>query len=201
MSETAVQLLMTRSAGETNSREWALTIEKAAAGDVSAFEQIMLRTERSVLVTARRLLGNPADAEEAAQDVFIRVFKYLHRFDRSKPFEPWLYRLTVNACNDIASRRARPGEDLRLEDHELMTVEPTPHDTFSADEQRRLMQCAVASLPQKQRAAVVLRDLQGLSTAEVAQALDVSQATVRSHLSSARLRLKRFIEKRLRRKS
>jgi RNA polymerase sigma-70 factor (ECF subfamily) len=201
MSETAVQLMMTRSAGETDSREWVLIIEKAAAGDVSAFEQVMLRTERSVLLMARRLLGNPADAEEAAQEVFIRVFKYLHRFDRSKPFEPWLYRLTVNVCNDIASRRARPGVEVRVEDHEPIASGFTPHETFSADERRLLVQSAVESLPHKQRAAVVLRDLQGLSTAEVAHALDVSEATVRSHLSSARLRLKRFIEKRLRRKS
>ena len=200
MSETAVQLLMTRAAGEPDSREWALTIERAAAGDVSAFEQIMLRSERSVLLTARRLLGNPADAEEAVQEVFIRVFKYLHRFDRSKPFEPWLYRLTVNVCHDIASRRPRPGEEIRVEDHALITGDSTPHDTLSADEQRQLIECAVAALPQKQRAAVVLRDLQGLTTAEVAQALDVSEATVRSHLSAARLRLKRFIENRLRRK-
>ena len=133
--------------------------------------------------------------------MFIRVFKYLHRFDRSKPFEPWLYRLTVNVCNDIGVRRARPGEEIRVEDHEPIAAEATPLDALRADEQRRLLQSAVASLPQKQRAAVVLRDLQGLSTAEVAQALDVSEATVRSHLSSARLRLKRFIEKRLGRKS
>ena len=73
MSETAVQLLMTDAPIEGESREWAIVLERAATGDVSAFEQVMLRTERSVMMTSRRMLGNPADAEEATQEVFLRV--------------------------------------------------------------------------------------------------------------------------------
>src|SRR5262245_7379745 len=109
MNESAIGVTLMAAPFERDSREWSIVLERAAAGDVSAFEQLMLRTERSVMLTARRFLGNPADAEEATQEVFLRVFKYLRRFDRSKPFEPWLYRLTINVCNDIASRRARPG--------------------------------------------------------------------------------------------
>src|SRR5258705_13658707 len=116
MSEIAVQFRMTKTPFDRESREWAIILERAATGDVSAFEQVMLRTERSVMLTARRMLGNPADAEEAVQEVFLRVYKYLHRFDRTKPFEPWLYRLTVNACNDIASRRPRPGKEVEATD-------------------------------------------------------------------------------------
>src|SRR5262245_51021929 len=110
MSENAVQLLMTDATPDHESREWTNLLERAATGDIAAFEQVMLRTERSVMLTARRMLGNPADAEEATQEVFLRVYKYLHRFDRTKSFEPWLYRLTVNVCNDIAARRPRAGE-------------------------------------------------------------------------------------------
>jgi RNA polymerase sigma-70 factor (ECF subfamily) len=186
---------MTDAGEDRQSREWTLLLERAATGDVSAFEQVMLRTERSVMMTARRMLGNPADAEEAAQEVFLRVYKYLHRFDRTKPFEPWLYRLTINVCNDIASRRPRPGEEIPSEEHEPAAESLDPLDSLHADEQRRLVQAALSSLPEKQRAAVVLRDLQGLSTSEVADSLKISEATVRSHLSAARLRLKRFIEK------
>jgi len=188
---------MTDAGVDRQSREWTLLLEQAATGDVSAFEQVMFRTERSVMMTARRMLGNPADAEEAAQEVFLRVFKYLHRFDRTKPFEPWLYRLTINVCNDIASRRPRAGEEIPSEEHEPAAEAFDPLDSLHADEQRRLVQTALRSLPEKQRAAVVLRDLQGLSTAEVADSLKISEATVRSHLSAARLRLKRFIEKKV----
>jgi len=200
MSETAARLLMTDATPDRESREWTILLERAATGDVSAFEQVMLRTERSVMLTARRLLGNTADAEEAVQEVFLRVYKYLHRFDRTKAFEPWLYRLTVNVCNDIASRRPRAGEVVSHEDHETPADTLDPHELLDTDQQRQLIQNALQELPEKQRAAVVLRDLQGLSTSEVAETLKVSEATVRSHLSTARLRLKRFIEKSLRRK-
>src|SRR5205085_2589518 len=181
-------LLMTETPFDREAPEWAIILERAATGDVSAFEQVMLRTERSVMVTARRMLGNPADAEEAAQEVFLRVYKYFHRFDRTKPFEPWLYRLTINVCNDIASRRPRASEEIPCDEHEPVADSRDPLDALHVDEQRRLVQSALSSLPEKQRAAVVLRDLQGLSTAEVADSLNVSEATVRSHLSAARLR-------------
>ena len=195
MSETAARLLMTDATPDRESREWTILLERAATGDVSAFEQVMLRTERSVMLTARRLLGNTADAEEAVQEVFLRVYKYLHRFDRTKAFEPWLYRLTVNVCNDIASRRPRAGEVITHEDHEIPARTEGPHELLDADQQRQLIQKALEQLSEKQRAAIVLRDLQGLSTSEVAETLKVSEATVRSHLSTARLRMKRFIEK------
>jgi RNA polymerase sigma-70 factor (ECF subfamily) len=201
MSETAARLLMSDTTPDRESREWTILLERAATGDVSAFEQVMLRTERSVLMTARRMLGNSADAEEAVQEVFLRVYKYLHRFDRTKAFEPWLYRLTVNVCNDIASRRPRAGEIISHEDHETPAGTDDPHDLLDAVQQRQLIQTALQELPEKQRAAIVLRDLQGLSTSEVAETMKVSEATVRSHLSTARLRMKRFIENRIRRKS
>jgi RNA polymerase sigma-70 factor, ECF subfamily len=197
MSENAVSLLMTDAGQDNPAREWSVILERAATGDVSAFEQVMLRTERSVMATARRMLGNPADAEEAVQEVFLRVYKYLHRFDRSKPFEPWLYRMTINVCNDIASSRPRPGEEIPSEEHEPAANFTHPDESLQADEQRRLVQSALTDLPEKQRAAVVLRDLQGLSTGEVAEVLKVSEATVRSHLSAGRIRLKRFIGKKL----
>jgi RNA polymerase sigma-70 factor (ECF subfamily) len=197
MSENAVPLLMTDAAQDDHAREWSLILERAATGDVTAFEQVMFRTERSVMATARRMLGNPEDAEEAVQEVYLRVYRYLHRFDRSKPFEPWLYRLTINVCNDLASARPRPAEEIRSGDGEPVANSIHPDETLQADEQRRLVQAALTDLPEKQRAAVVLRDLQGLSTAEVAEALKVSEATVRSHLSAARIRLKRYIGKKL----
>jgi RNA polymerase sigma-70 factor (ECF subfamily) len=200
MTGHAVQLLMSDLPREAD-REWTLLLERAATGDALAFEQVMLRTERSVMAIARRMLGNVSDAEEAAQEVFLRVYKYLHRFDRTKAFEPWLYRLTVNVCNDLSSRRQRPGDVLSVADHEPVAEHQDPHGSLAADEQRRLVRNALAALPEKQRAAVVLRDLQGLSTAEVAEAMNISEATVRSHLSAARLRLKRFIGKRDRRPS
>src|SRR5437764_2992411 len=197
MSVNAVRLWMSQQNLEQENREWTILLEQAATGNLAAFEQLMRRTERRVLATARRILGDAADAEEATQEVFLRVYKYLHRFDRAKPFEPWLYRLTVNVCNDMASRRTRAQDRVSHEASEPTAVSVDPDAGLHRDEQRRLVQSALSSLPEKQRMAVVLRDLQGLSIAETAKAMTVSQATVRSHLSAARLRLKKLIEKRL----
>jgi RNA polymerase sigma-70 factor (ECF subfamily) len=195
MGESTVRLLMSDAGLADEDGEWAILVEQAATGDVAAFEQIMFRTERQVLTTARRILGNPADAEEAAQEVFLRVYKYLHRFDRTKAFEPWLYRLTINVCNDIASRRPRVQDVVPLPNHQQEDVSPDPDDSLTLTEQRRQIQSALRRLPERQRAAVVLRDLQGLSVREVAEVMKVSEATVRSHLSAARLRLKQVIQK------
>src|SRR5207247_1731943 len=105
-------------------------------------------------------------------------------------------------CNDIASRRPRVQDIVSHEEQgEPVATTADPDDSLQLAEQRHLLQSALTDLPEKQRAAVVLRDLQGLSTTEVADAMNVSEATVRSHLSAARLRLKRFIDKRMRRPS
>src|SRR5262249_17735624 len=199
MSENAVRLWMSDSDLKAETPQFTDVIERAAAGDLGAFEQLMLRTQHRVLSTARRILGDPGDAEEATQEVFLRVYKYLYRFDRTKPFEPWLYRLTVNVCNDIAASRPKflPAESQC--NREPVANTSDPDELLSLDEQRRLVQSALTRLPHRQRAAVVLRDLQGLSISEVAEALKISQAAVRSHLSAARVRLKGVIEKRLRR--
>jgi RNA polymerase sigma-70 factor (ECF subfamily) len=201
MSENAFQLWMSGADLPEAPCDWPALLELVLKGDVAAFEQLMLRTQYRVLTTARRLLGDPADAEEAAQEVFLRVYKYLHRFDRSKPFEPWLYRMTVNVCNDIASRRPRPEQMSSAEDHELPSAGDDPNDLLDLDKHRRLLQTALSFLPEQQRTAVVLRDLQGLSVAETADAMKISPATVRSHLSTARVRLRDLIQKHLRRRT
>src|SRR5437867_10982266 len=81
--------------------EIVLLIERAVAGDHSAFEQILARYERRVLTLAWRLLGKLEDAQDASQEVFPRTFRFLHHFDRRRPFEPWLVRMTVNVCSDV----------------------------------------------------------------------------------------------------
>jgi len=83
------------------------TIARAITGDRAAFEEIVLLHERRVLTLALRLLGTSEDAQDAAQEVFLRAFKYLRRFDTSKPLEPWLVRMTVNVCRNAGGKRSR----------------------------------------------------------------------------------------------
>jgi RNA polymerase sigma-70 factor, ECF subfamily len=160
----------------------------AKAGDAAAFEQILILHERRVLLTALRLLGRIEDAQDAAQEVFLRLHKYLRRFDDERAFSPWLYRMTVNVCRNIAARRKRD-EGLSLDSAGLQAA-ASP----DLDEERRIVRLAMKRLPEKERAALVLRDIEGLPTAEVARALGSSEATVRSQVSSARLKIKRFVD-------
>jgi RNA polymerase sigma-70 factor (ECF subfamily) len=86
---------------DPEAEEFAMLLERAIAGDVPAFERIIMRYERRVFSLAWRLLGRPEDAQDASQEVFLRAFRYLHRFDPRRPFEPWLMKMTVNVCHMI----------------------------------------------------------------------------------------------------
>jgi RNA polymerase sigma-70 factor (ECF subfamily) len=173
--------------------EFAVVLERAIAGDVSAFEQILLRYERRVLSVAWRLLGKQEDAQDAAQEVFLRTFRYLHRFDRRRPFEPWLMKMTVNVCHDLSKkRREHPRETV---DPDFVRASSDPHGELHSEEQKRILWRALQELPEKERAAIVLRDIEGLSTAEVAEALGSSEPTVRSQISNARLKIRKMLRR------
>src|SRR6185503_5576275 len=91
--------------GPAQASELTALIEQAVAGNSEAFEQILIRTQRRVLNLAWKLLGSLTEAQDAGQEVFLRAYKYLHRFDVRKPFEPWLIRITVNVCRDMMKSR------------------------------------------------------------------------------------------------
>jgi RNA polymerase sigma-70 factor (ECF subfamily) len=168
-------------------------IERAVAGDHSAFEQILVRYERRVLTLAWRLLGKLEDAQDASQEVFLRAFRFLHRFDRGRPFEPWLVRMTVNVCRDLGRKRMR-NTGVALNPDTLQSGSD-PHAEFTSKEDCRMLHGLLLELPEKERTALVLRDLEGLSTAEVADILGSSEVTVRSQISKARLKIRKAVER------
>jgi RNA polymerase sigma-70 factor (ECF subfamily) len=168
-------------------------IAQALAGDTSAFEQIVMRHERRVLTLACRLLGNIHDAQDASQEVFIRAYRFLHRFDTQRALEPWLIRMTVNVCRDVGRRR-QSRRSVPLEG-ELLTANADPYAELDLEERRRMLHRALDGLPAKERAAIVLRDIEGLSTEQVARLLGSAQATVRAQVSSARLKVRKAVEK------
>lgn len=187
-------------------REKGAALVMRARADARAFDRLMQVHERQVFATAWRLLGCREDAQDAAQEVFLRLFRYLDRFDSGRPLSPWLYRVTVNVCRDLGRRRqARRAVSLE----ELENSQPLPSDDPATDpgavaslrQERRLIADALATLAAKERAAVVLRDIQGLTTAETAAVLGSSEATVRSQICRARLKIKSFRERELRRRS
>lgn len=179
-------------------------IAKAKAGDPGAFEDLIRRHERLVLMTALRLTNNREDAQDAAQQVFLRLYRFLGQFRGEGEFAPWLYRMTVNVCRDV-NRRKRP--TVRLEaalEGELRSLDPLADDALRLKEhlteQRRIMAEGLKTLPEKQRAALVLRDIEGLSAREASAIMGCTEATVRSQASTARGKMKKFAERYLRRR-
>jgi RNA polymerase sigma-70 factor (ECF subfamily) len=178
-------------------------VERARAGDASAFEQLMICSERRVVATAWRILGDREDARDAAQEVFLRAYKYLRTFKEDQNFSGWLYRITVNVCRDIARKRSFGGRE-RFISYEaelaegVMETIASPADTESLAieaQERVIVARALSALSEKERSALVLRDMEGFSTEEVARILGTRAATVRSQISSGRTKIKRYCER------
>jgi len=183
---------------------FAILVTRACAGDALAFERIMLATEQRVVSIAWRMLGNRDDARDATQEVYLRVFKYLRRFRAGEDFRGWLYRITINVCHDFARKRrldrVTQFEEVDFDDQRLVleTGGGDPETLALHTQQLALVRRALESLPVKERAALVLRDLEGFSTEEVARVLGSRPVTVRSQVSSARAKVKTYCEKLLR---
>jgi len=184
---------------------FAQLVARAAAGDTAAFEQVIIATERKVVATAWRMLGNREDARDAAQEIFLRVYKYLHRYRAGQDFHGWLYRITLNVCHDIARQRQRAGMNWRreaspafAEDRDLpksLTSCGDAEESVLLNQQSAVLARALQTLPEKERAALILRDLEELPTAEVARILRSRPVTIRTQVSSARRKLKLYCER------
>ena len=172
------------------------TLEAARAGDRAAFDLLMRRHERLVLGTAYRLSGNLEDAQDASQEVFLRLYRNLGRLETGN-LAAWLYRVTVNVCHDVRRRRL---STVPVDDAPELAAAGDPQQSVSQAEQRALLLRSLRMLSEKERAALVLRDLEGLSTAEVAAALGSSVVTVRSQICKARLKMRDFVERYTRRR-
>jgi RNA polymerase sigma-70 factor (ECF subfamily) len=194
LMQTALSMSQVSDAAPAEAAEDSRLVGLTLRGDKTAFEQIIIRYESRVMTLAARLLGSRDDARDAAQEVFLRAFKYLHRADLRKPLAPWLLGIAVNVCRDVLRRRVQ--RQHAFADAEL----PDPIDRSSdpcagleRKQQRVMLQRALERLPEKERLAIVLRDIEGLSTADVAALLQSSETTVRSQVSRGRLRLKAAI--------
>jgi RNA polymerase sigma-70 factor, ECF subfamily len=174
-------------------------LDRARAGDLQAFDELMRLHEKQVLGTALRILGNMEDAQDAAQESFLRLFKNLHKLPDILEIKSWLYRVTVNVCND-AHRKRRRNRTEPLRGPDPASVTPDPELAWLNQERGRLVEMALTTLAHKERAAVVLRDVEGLSTREVAGILGTSEVTVRSQICEARGKMKKFTDRYLRKR-
>lgn len=176
-------------------------VEKAQAGDFQAFEALVSRYEGKVYRLSMRMLRNQQDAEDALQETFLQVFRGLKNFEGRATFSTWLFRLATNVClMKIRHRGTEPPQLLPLEEylphHEegehppLQDWPDLPEEILLSKESREKMLTALEKLPPDYRAVFVLRDLEGLSNAQAAEALGISVSAVKSRLHRARLTLR-----------
>ena len=171
-------------------------VGRLKAGDPKAFEEMVISYQHRVFGVAARMLGNAGEAEEVAQETFLRAHRAIASFRGEAKLSTWLYGITSRLClNRLATgeRRMRRHGEETLERMAGDTADPAAEVERSEVEQA--LHRAIAQLPEDRRIVVVLRDLEGLSYEEIAAALGLELGTVRSRLSRARTDLKEKLER------
>jgi len=178
-------------------------VKRAKSGDVEAFEQLILGCEKKVFNIAYRMIGNYDDANELAQEVFLKAFRTIKNFKGDSLFSTWIYRVTANVCLDELRRRKKKAvisldEDIELKDGEVKRQipddAPTPDLEAESNEIKNIVNESIRQLPDDYRNMIVLRDIQGFSYDEISKIVNCPEGTVKSRINRARQALKKILQ-------
>lgn len=195
--------LIQQKAGDAATEELAL-VQAAKEGDVSAFEQLVRRYDRNVFRIAQHITQNREDAEDVVQEAFLKAYENLDQFKGNSKFYTWLVRIAVNESLMKLRRRRTDrtvslDEDIETEEdkmpREVADWAPNPEQLYKQGELQEILGKTINGLPASFRTVFVLRDVEGLSTEETAEALELSIPAVKSRLLRARLQLRERLNK------
>jgi RNA polymerase sigma-70 factor (ECF subfamily) len=182
----------------------SVLVDAARKGDISAFESLVKRYDRNVFRIAQHITQNREDAEDVVQDAFLKAYQNLGQFQGQSKFYTWLVRIAVNEAL-MRLRRRRPermvslDEDVKTEEdsmpREIADWTPNPEQQYTQGELKDILSRTIQGLPASFRTVFVLRDVEGLSTEETADALGLSIPAVKSRLLRARLQLRERLNK------
>jgi RNA polymerase sigma-70 factor (ECF subfamily) len=184
----------------TREQELAV-IRRVQRGDANAFEYLVAAYEKNVYNLALRMTGNPDDAEDMAQEAFLKAYDSLESFRGDSKFSVWLYRIVSNVCLDfLRKKKKRPSFSLSTEDDdgeetelELPDLRNLPEDELERKLTRDAVRRGLAQLSEDSRQILLLREIQGLSYEEIGQTLGLEPGTVKSRIFRARKKLCAFL--------
>ena len=172
-------------------------IARLQARDETAFEELIRLYEKKIYALCVRMCGNAEDAEEAAQDTFLALWRGIDRFRQESALSTWSYRLASNACIDLMRRRRKSEGGVSLDDEALFLdaadPAPQPPQALEQREAQRLLQEGLMSLPAEYRSILLLREVEGLSYSEISETLELELGTVKSRISRGRTLLRNFL--------
>jgi len=161
-------------------------------GETEAFDELMLETEQRVLRLAWRLLGDRELAKDTCQEVFLRAYKSLASYRIGESFTAWVLAITANICRDYLKMKGFGATDPQILESMPALNYVSADDLVLQNQHREMVQKALSALTPAERLAVVLRDLEGLSTDETADRLGLKAGTVRAQISTARSKIRAF---------
>jgi RNA polymerase sigma-70 factor (ECF subfamily) len=172
---------------------------RARNGDLSAFNELVVEYQTLVYTLCYRMLGQAQAAEDAAQETFVSAWRNIHTV-RGETFRPWLLRIAANLCRDELRRRVRrPSTSLDIALEAGMPdppdEEPSPDASVLTSELRGKLEAALQELPEDQRTALVLCDVEGLDYNEIATVMNTSLGTVKSRIARARLKMRDLLQR------
>ncbi|HSC76717.1 MAG TPA: RNA polymerase sigma factor RpoE [Pseudomonadales bacterium] len=166
---------------------------KVQNGDKRSFDLLVLKYQYKVMSLVRRFVKDQTEAEDVAQEAFIKAYRAINSFRGDSAFYTWLYRIAVNtAKNTLDARKRRPGSDIDIDDAEdfafsdSLRVDENPENLLAGEDMHRVVEEALAGLPEELRKALMLREFDGLSYEDIAQIMDCPIGTVRSRIFRAR---------------
>lgn len=178
------------------------TIEQARNGDDAAFSAIVQAYRKRILGAIARIIGRPEDVEDVAQEVFVRLYFSLDQLRTPEVFEPWLYRLTVNAAYDYLRKQRRRGESRMadLSEQQIVVADAAAGSRAEQEEKRRsqyreMVQALLGEVSEEDRILLILKEVEGLSLKELEKIYKVNENALKVRLFRARQRVLRAFEK------